>query len=143
MQYIRKKQILQQAQTYQSENQNYRQISATIERENTSQQKFDQIRNVKYHNRKDQEMPNRLPSTFNNEIARKKKKVILFTDSILKTLSMGKFNSCINEPNVQLKSFHECKAMQLDHHTIPILQEHYYDAAGISCRNKRSAKQFV
>ena len=69
----------------------------------------------------------------------KKKKVVLFTDSILKTLSMGKFNSCINGANVQLKSFPGCKAMQLDHHTIPILQEQYYAAA----RNKRSTKQFI
>ena len=61
----------------------------------------------------------------------KKKKVVLFTDSVLKTLSMGKFNSCISGANVQLKSFPGCKAMQLDHHTIPILQEQYYDAAGI------------
>ena len=44
---------------------------------------------------------------------------------------MGKFNSCINGANVQLKSFPGCKAMQLDHHTIPTLQEQYYDAAGI------------
>ena len=44
---------------------------------------------------------------------------------------MGEFNSSINGANVQLKSFHGCKAMQLDHHTIPILQEQYYDAAGI------------
>ena len=96
----KRKQISQQTQTHQSENQNYRQISATVEKENTSQQKFDQIRNVKYHNWKDQKMPNRLPSTFNNAIARKKKKVVLFTDSILKTLSMGKFNFCINGANV-------------------------------------------
>ena len=44
---------------------------------------------------------------------------------------MGKFNSCINGANVQLKSFPGCKAMQLDHHTISILQEQYYDAAWI------------
>ena len=42
---------------------------------------------------------------------------------------MGKFNSFISGANVQSKSFHGCKAMQLDHHTIPILQEQY--AAGI------------
>ena len=52
------------SQTHQSENQNYRQISATIEKENTSLQKFYQTHNLKYHNRKDQEMPSRLPSTF-------------------------------------------------------------------------------
>ena len=44
---------------------------------------------------------------------------------------MGKFNSCINGANVQLKSFPGCKTIQLDHHTIPILQGQYYDAAGI------------
>ena len=53
--------------------------------------------------------------------------MILFTDSILKTLSMVKFNSCINGANVQLKPFPGCKTVQLDHHTIPILQEQYYD----------------
>ena len=37
-------------------NQNYRQISALIEKENMTQQKFDQIRNVKYRNRKEWEM---------------------------------------------------------------------------------------
>ena len=63
-------------QTHQSKNQNYRQISASTEKENTNQQKFDQTRNVKYHNRKDPEMAKRLPSTFNNAIARKKKKEI-------------------------------------------------------------------
>ena len=57
--------------------------------------------------------------------------MVLFTDGILKTLSTGKFNSCISGANVQLKSFPGCKAMQLDHHTIPILQEQCYDAAGI------------
>ena len=126
----KRKQISQQTQTHQFKNQDYQQISATIEEESTSQQKFDQIRN----NRKDPEMANRLPSTFNNAIARKKKKrkkAALFTDSILKTLRMGKFNSCINGANVQLKSFPGCKAKQLDHHTIPILQEQYYDAAAI------------
>ena len=125
----KRKQISQQTQTHQFKNQNYRQISATTEKENTSQQKFDQIRTK----RKDPEMAKRLPSTFNNVIARRKKKVVLSTDSILKTLRMGKFNSCINGANVQLKSFPGCKAKQLDHHTIPILQEQYYDCMFLSC----------
>ena len=70
----KRKQISQLTQTHQSKNQNYWQTSATTEKENTSQQKFDQIRYVKYRNRKHQEIPNRLPSTFNNAIARKKKR---------------------------------------------------------------------
>ena len=44
---------------------------------------------------------------------------------------MCKFNFCINGANVQLKSFPGCKAVQLDHYTIPILQEQNYDPAGI------------
>ena len=58
--------------------------------------------------------------------------MVLFTNSILKTLRLDKFNSCITEANVQLKSFPGCKAMQSNHHTISILQEQYYDAAGIN-----------
>ena len=57
--------------------------------------------------------------------------MVLFTGNILKTLRMRKVNSSINRANVQLKSFPGCKAMQLDHHTIPVLQVQYYDAAGI------------
>ena len=76
---------------------------------------------------------------------KKKKKVVLFTDNILKTLSMDKFNSCIIGANVQLKSFPGCKTMKLDHHTIPILQQQHYDAAGIhvginDLRNSSSKK---
>lgn len=49
----KRRQISQQTQNHQSENQNYRQISALIEKENITQQKFGQIRNVKYRNRKE------------------------------------------------------------------------------------------
>ena len=55
---------------------------------------------------------------------------------------MGKFNSCINRVNVQLKSFPGYKAVQLDHHTIPILQEQLW-CSWKACRNKQSAKQFI
>ena len=43
-------------------------------RENRFRSKYKLTSNVKNHNRKDQEMPNILPPTCNNEIARKKKK---------------------------------------------------------------------
>ena len=62
------------------------------------------------------------------------KKVVFFTNSVLKTLSMDKLNSCINGANVQLKSFPGCKATQLYHRTIRILQEQYCDAAEIYVR---------
>ena len=44
---------------------------------------------------------------------------------------MGKFNSCINGADVELKSFPGCRAVQSHRHTISILQMQYYDAAGI------------
>ena len=61
-------------QTNQFENQNNRQTSASIEKENNSQQKHDQIRNLKYHNRKKQEMSTFQKSVFSNAVARKKRK---------------------------------------------------------------------
>ena len=61
----------------------------------------------------------------------KKKNIVLFTDSILKTLRIGELNRHINGGKVHLKSFPGSKANQLNHHTIPILEEHQYDAAAI------------
>ena len=61
-------------QTNQFENQNNRQTSASIEKENNSQQKHDQIRNLKYHNWKKQEMSTFQKSIFSNAVARKKRK---------------------------------------------------------------------
>ena len=44
---------------------------------------------------------------------------------------MGELNCHINDGKVHLKSFNGSKANQLNHHTIPILQEHQYDATAI------------
>ena len=44
---------------------------------------------------------------------------------------MGELNRHINGGKVHLKSFPGSKANQLNHHTIPILEEHQYDAAAI------------
>ena len=73
---LKRKQALQQRQTHQSKNQNYRQINAIMgeEKKEIIQKKFDQICNVQYHNRKDQEMTKKLPPAVNNAIARKKRK---------------------------------------------------------------------
>ena len=119
----KRKQISQEPQVHQSKNKNYRQISGTIEKESTSQKNFGQIRKEKCQTDCRQH--------FIMQILWKKRNVVLFTNSILKTLSMRKFNSCINGGNVQLKSFLGCKAMPLAHLRIPILQEQYYDAAGV------------
>ena len=44
---------------------------------------------------------------------------------------MGELNRYINGGKVNLKSFPGSKANQLNHHAIPILEEHQYDAAAI------------
>ena len=72
-----------------------------------------------------------MTSTYSNVVRNKKKNIVLFTDSILKTLRMGELNRHINGGKVHLKSFPGSKANQLNHHTIPILEEHQYDAAAI------------
>ena len=74
---------------------------------------------------------NRMTSTYSNVVRNKKKNIVLFTDSILKTLRMGELNRHINGGKVHLKSFPGSKANQLNHHTIPILEEYQYDAAVI------------
>ena len=72
-----------------------------------------------------------MTSTNSNVVRNKKKNIVLFTDSILKTLHIGELNRHINGGKVHLKSFPWSKANQLNHHTIPILEEHQYDAAAI------------
>ena len=72
-----------------------------------------------------------MTSTYSNVVRNKKKNIVLFTDSILKTLRMSELNRHINGGKVHLKSFPGSKANQLNHHTIPILEEHQYDAAAI------------
>ena len=72
-----------------------------------------------------------MTSTYSNVVRNKKKNIVLFTGSILKTLRMGELNRHINGGKVHLKSFPGSKANQLNHHTIPILEEHQYDAAAI------------
>ena len=82
-------------------------------------------KNIKYHHE------NRIKSTYSNVVRNKKNKIVLFTDSILKIIRMGELNCHVNGGKVHLKSFPGSKAKQLNHHTIPILEEHQYDAAAI------------
>ena len=74
---------------------------------------------------------NRMTSAYSNVVRNKKKNIELFTDSILKALLMGELNRHINGGKVHLKSFPGSKANQLNHHTIPILEEHQYGAPAI------------
>ena len=44
---------------------------------------------------------------------------------------MGEFNSFIKKGEVFLKAFPGAKVRQLNHHTIPLLEDNTYDAAVI------------
>ena len=44
---------------------------------------------------------------------------------------MGEFNSFIKKGEVSLKAFPGAKARQLNHHTIPLLEDNTHDAAAI------------
>ena len=48
---------------------------------------------------------------------------------MLKTLRMREFNKHLEEEIAHLKAFPASKAQQLNHHSIPIVQEHEYDGA--------------
>ena len=50
---------------------------------------------------------------------------------MLKSLRMEEFNKNLNAGIAHLKSFPGLKAKQMDHHALPILKEHQYDAAVI------------
>ena len=73
-----------------------------------------------------------MTSTYSN-VRNKKKNIVLFTDSILKTC-MGELNCHVNGGKDHLKSFPGSKANQLNHHTTPLMEEHQYDAAAIHVR---------
>ena len=72
----------------------------------------------------------RIKSTFSNAVRRKRKKIILYRDSILKDLRMGEFNSFIKEGQVYLKAFisrGKCKTVKSSYHRF--LEDNTYNAA--------------
>ena len=75
-------------------------------------------KNIKDHHEK------LIRSTYSNVVRNKKKNIVLFTDSIMKTLRIGELNPHINARKGHLKLFPGSKAKQLNRHTIPILEEH-------------------
>ena len=48
---------------------------------------------------------------------------------MLKTLRMREFNNHLEEGIAHLKAFPDSNSQQLNHHSIPILQEYEYDGA--------------
>ena len=63
--------------------------------------------------------------------SKNQKNVVIFADSVLKSLRVKEFNRNLNGSIAHLKPFPGSKAKQMDHHSIPILEEHQYDAATI------------
>ena len=54
-------------------------------------------------------------SSYSNIVSRKKKKIVIFSDSILKNLCMEEFNSFVKEGEVYLKAFPGARANQLNY----------------------------
>ena len=73
----------------------------------------------------------KIGTSYSNIVKQKPKNVVIFTDSMLKSLRMKEFNKNLNGGIAHLKPFPGSKAMQMDHHAIPILEEHRYDTAAI------------
>ena len=84
--------------------------------------------NVQQKNRLNE---NKELSTYISAARNKRKSLVLFTDSILKTLYIGEVNRYVKDGKFHQKSFPRSKTKQLNHHTIPILEEHQYDVAAI------------
>ena len=70
-------------------------------------------------------------SSYSNILSRKKKKIVMFSDSIFKNLRMKEVNSFVKEGEVYLKAFPGAKANHLNYQTIPIIQGNNYDAAAV------------
>ena len=64
-------------------------------------------------------------------VSRKKKKIVIFSDTILKNLRIGEFNSFVKEDEVYLKAFPGAKANQLNYQTIPVIQGNNYDLVAV------------
>ena len=73
----------------------------------------------------------KMRTSYSNIVKQKPKNVVIFTDSMLKSLRMNEFNKYLNGGIAHLKSFPGSKAKQMDHHVISTLEEHQYDTAVI------------
>ena len=63
-------------------------------------------------------------TSYSNIVKQKPKNGAIFTDSMLKSLGMKEFNKYLSGDIAHLKPSPESKAKQMDHHVIPILEEH-------------------
>ena len=66
----------------------------------------------------------KIGTSYSNMVKQKPKNVVIFTDSMLKSLRMKKFNKYLNGGIAHLQPFSGSKAKQIDHHVIPILEGH-------------------
>ena len=71
----------------------------------------------------------KIETSYSNIVKQNPKNVVIFTDSMLKSLRMKEFDKNLNGGIAN--PFPGSKAKQMDHHAIPILKEHQYDAAVI------------
>ena len=98
------------------------------EKDETTKERTDNLhihKNRYYHQSK--APVERIQSTFSSAITKKRKKIVLFSDSILKNLRMGEFNSFIKKGEASLKAFPGAKARKLNHYTFSLLEVNTYD----------------
>ena len=69
----------------------------------------------------------KIGTSYSNMVKQKPKNVVIFTDSMLKSLRMKEFNKNLNGGIAHLKPFPGSKAKQMDHCVISILEEREYD----------------
>ena len=71
----------------------------------------------------------RIRLTYSRPVSNKLKNILILSESILKTLRMREFNNHLEEGIADFKAIPGSKSQQLNHHSIPILQDHKYDGA--------------
>ena len=67
--------------------------------------------------------------TYSGAVSNKPKNILILSDSMLKTLRMREFNNHLEEGIAHRKAFPGSKSQQLNHNSIPILQEYEYYGA--------------
>ena len=104
------------------------------EKDSTNQIEKDELLNREKFQppQQQQKVRQNITSTYSGAVNRKAEKILILTDSMLKTLRMREFNRLLKGKGIAyLKPFPGAKAKQLNHHSIPILEEDTYDSTVI------------
>ena len=76
----------------------------------------------KIYFKKQETLLKKVGASYSNTVKQKLRNAVLFTDSILKSLTMKEFNKKLDRGIAHLKRFPASKAKQMDHHTCIFLE---------------------